>query len=184
MAEGEPHARIAGKYGLSRSCVQRHSSHLSAALEVAERAVAGSALDHATWLVTKLRRIAEDDLKEGERKRFLWAADTLNRAVLTLGRITGEVSPAVNVFFVKLGASEQDLVAAWDFYKSVRRERSLEEQREDGVALLKLVLARRPDWLYLVRTALEAACEEAEVVVDTAPPELPAATNGAHTNGA
>jgi len=155
IAEGVKDSVIARRYGITAMSVGRHRRHLRNSVTV----VSGSsvsvraqdaitALEHATWLVGKLRGIAEDTDDANRHDQFLLVADRLERIIKTYGLLTKEITPGgqqLNVFFSEMGVRDgAEIRRALEVVRE-GREAPLEEVLEDALAAIKLVLTQKPE---------------------------------------
>ena len=117
IAEGATVRHTAARHGLESSTVQRHKKHIGAALTQVQKEASTSALSHATWLVDKLRALAES--AEVAPRQFLEVADKLDRSIRTYGLIRGEIQSGATVnVFTHLGVSMQEAERAVKVYQS------------------------------------------------------------------
>lgn len=144
LASGHPMRAIARQYGISTMAIYRHKCHIGRGLDERDRERALSALQHANWVVEKLRRLAETSVPAP--RQFLAVAETLIRAVNVLGRITGEIQPNHTQLFVALGVKGEDEIRHAVELKRSMENLTHEEGREDAVAALKALYILHPEW--------------------------------------
>ena len=117
LSEGSTVRDLARQHGLKHAAIQRHKAHIGEALTEADRAKAVSALDHCTWLVTKLRSLAES--AEVAPRQFLEVADKLDRSIRTYGLIRGEIQTGATVTVInQLGVSIEEAQRAVKVYQA------------------------------------------------------------------
>ena len=117
LANGVTSRSLAAKFGMSHTSIRRHAkAHIAAMLQDGDREKAVSALSHATWLVDKLRKLAEDQIIP---RQFLEVADKLDRSIRTYGLIRGEIQTGATVnVFTHLGVTMQEAERAVKVYQS------------------------------------------------------------------
>ena len=151
-------ARLVGD--VSHDAIQRHRQCIREALANGKTRQAGVALDHGLWLVGKLRKLAES--AEPHPRRFIEAADALNRSLRTLGALTGEISSGqVTQLFVNLGVrDEAEIRSALALARGGERT-TLDDLFAESLEALRFVLTERPE---LRQTALMSLSSEAHVI--------------------
>jgi hypothetical protein len=155
IVQGIAARAIARRYGASKDATRRHRQCISDSLERAGMASAFTAKSVILDLVRELRTLATDCLNAKMSRDFLLVADRLTRATEVFGKLTGEISSGqVNALFVNLGVrNEGEIRSALDLARA-GREVSLDDCEQDGVALLLMVLAERPERRISILTAL------------------------------
>ncbi|MGQ0721009.1 MAG: hypothetical protein ACT4PE_05475 [Candidatus Eiseniibacteriota bacterium] len=163
LVSGEKPWSIAARFQLSRSSVQRHRKCISAALQRKADMPALTARGVIEKLVRKLERLADDCETERDREMFLRTSDRLTRAAETFGKLNGEIQAAsVQAFLAALGVQTEAEVREALHLKRSAAQPSLEECREEAVALLRMVMAERPEW----RAGIMAQLESVAVVLE------------------
>ena len=155
MIQGIANRAIARHHGVTHHAIGRHGVHIARALSQADRKKALDALRVSTWLVKKLVKVAKTC--EVRPDQFLNAADSLNRSLLTLGRLNGQIaSNQVQAMFINLGVSgEPELQRAVQLARAGSQV-TLEAFGEELVTSVRFLLRERPEW----RSNLLAAFSE------------------------
>jgi hypothetical protein len=148
MAEGVADRAIGRRFGMAGVSVRRHRMHMAAVLPISSEVTGAiTALEHSTWLVGRLRKIAERCDGVADRQ-FLEAADRLDKSIRTYGLLTKEITPGgqqLNVFFSEMGVRDgAEIRRALDVVRE-GREAPLDEVLEDALAAIRLVLTQRPE---------------------------------------
>ena len=149
LAAGRTNRDIAFSFGLSQMAVHRHKIHMAAVLPISvEVDNALSAREHSTWLVGKLRKLAEQVADAGVGRQLLDVAREFNNSIRTYGLLTKEITPGgqqLNVFFSEMGVRDgAEIRRALEVVRE-GREAPLEEVLEDALAAIRLVLTQRPE---------------------------------------
>lgn len=176
ILESWPAHSIAKRYPgapTHRNSYAAHRKHMSELTPEAQADNALSALEHASWLVTKLRDLAERS--EVIPRQFLEVATRLDASIRTYGLLRREIVPGgqqVNNLFVTLGVrDESELKRRLDMTRGLENV-TLDEAFNQGLALLDLVLSEEPERRHEVLRHLE---RKSYVQL------LPSATTNGHT---
>lgn len=168
LVEGVPERTIAHRYEASRDAIHRHRKCISSALERKSNSSAVTARGVITRLVVRLERLAEECETERDREMFLRTADRLTRAAETFGRLNGEIQAAsVQAFLAAMGVQSESEIREALHLKRSASSPSLEDCREEAVALLRLVMAERPQWRAGIMAQLESVAVVLEPQVDS-----------------
>jgi hypothetical protein len=147
LISGERMRTLAHRYGLSRDAMGRHRSCIAAAFEKADKRIGGRIALRVEGLITQLERMATEAQDQKQAAAFLLVARELRPTYELGAKLNGEMQAAsVAGFLAALGVqSESEVRDALHLARSAHAP-SLEECREEGVALLRMVLVERPAW--------------------------------------
>jgi transposase-like protein len=137
----------ARRYGITDDSLGRHRSCIASALEKADRVTAGRVLGYVENLVRKLQDMADEAHTQKQAAAFLMTARELRPTLELMGKLNGEIQAAsVAAFMAQLGVqSESEVRDALRLTRSAQQP-SLEECREELIALGRMVIAERPEW--------------------------------------
>jgi len=177
--------QIARDFDVSSNAIYRHERyHLSPKLVDAalkrDAAHGTRLLNRITRMVEMLEDLAQRASESGVAQNLLATARELRPYHELLGRVSGEIASAqIQALFVNLGVRDEiDLRAKVDLARAAENP-TLEECREEAIALLRFCFSERPEWRTGVLAALESHAEVAPSGnggIDTAPAHLPLST--------